>query len=326
MGQPGVVMNIDEQYGANTLEVTAGIEAALADLAPGAAAGGRNPARRTFPSGQLRHDGNRQSALVAADRRGAGRGRAVPFHVRSAHGRDLLHGNPDFSAGSGRRGAAFWRHAQYDDPGGPRHRGRRGRRRRGYRRREHHPAAAREQAARGPASGRDRRPRSHLRSPQRRRLCHLRGDPRLPPGRHVAGGCRSAVRAARHHLHPRGPGLARRRPDGDPGAGASVPAAAHEGARAAGPALDPAALRGAAAPGGAGAARHDFRRGRADGLRPCAVSVLRGEVPSGAAGGALHRAYDGDARDLDRRVAADGGTGHRGHWRRCRSSARSRSG
>ena len=34
MGQPGVVMNIDEQYGANTLEVTAGIEAALADLRP----------------------------------------------------------------------------------------------------------------------------------------------------------------------------------------------------------------------------------------------------------------------------------------------------
>jgi CzcA family heavy metal efflux pump len=35
MGQPGVVMNIDEQYGANTLDVTAGIEAALADLRPG---------------------------------------------------------------------------------------------------------------------------------------------------------------------------------------------------------------------------------------------------------------------------------------------------
>ncbi|MGC2415003.1 MAG: efflux RND transporter permease subunit [Stellaceae bacterium] len=34
MGQPGIVMNIDEQYGANTLEVTARIEAALADLAP----------------------------------------------------------------------------------------------------------------------------------------------------------------------------------------------------------------------------------------------------------------------------------------------------
>jgi CzcA family heavy metal efflux pump len=34
MGQPGVVMNIDEQYGANTLDVTKGIEAALADLQP----------------------------------------------------------------------------------------------------------------------------------------------------------------------------------------------------------------------------------------------------------------------------------------------------
>ena len=34
MGQPGVVMNIDEQYGANTLEVTKAIEAALADLEP----------------------------------------------------------------------------------------------------------------------------------------------------------------------------------------------------------------------------------------------------------------------------------------------------
>ena len=34
MAQPGVVMNIDEQYGANTLEVTNAIEAALADLNP----------------------------------------------------------------------------------------------------------------------------------------------------------------------------------------------------------------------------------------------------------------------------------------------------
>ena len=34
MGEPGVVMNIDEQYGANTLDVTKGIEAALADLQP----------------------------------------------------------------------------------------------------------------------------------------------------------------------------------------------------------------------------------------------------------------------------------------------------
>ena len=34
MGQPGVVMNITAQYGANTLEVTKGVEAALADLRP----------------------------------------------------------------------------------------------------------------------------------------------------------------------------------------------------------------------------------------------------------------------------------------------------
>ncbi|WP_297295136.1 efflux RND transporter permease subunit [uncultured Methylovirgula sp.] len=34
MGEPGVVMNIDEQYGANTLQVTKAIEAALADLEP----------------------------------------------------------------------------------------------------------------------------------------------------------------------------------------------------------------------------------------------------------------------------------------------------
>ncbi|HZV04623.1 MAG TPA: efflux RND transporter permease subunit [Gemmataceae bacterium] len=34
MGQPGVIMNIDEQYGANTLDVTKGIEAALGDLQP----------------------------------------------------------------------------------------------------------------------------------------------------------------------------------------------------------------------------------------------------------------------------------------------------
>jgi CzcA family heavy metal efflux pump len=37
MAQPGVVMNIDEQYGANTLEVTQAIERALDDLRPGLA-------------------------------------------------------------------------------------------------------------------------------------------------------------------------------------------------------------------------------------------------------------------------------------------------
>ncbi len=34
-GKPGVVLNVSEQYGANTVEVTRGVEAALADLAPG---------------------------------------------------------------------------------------------------------------------------------------------------------------------------------------------------------------------------------------------------------------------------------------------------
>ena len=34
MGRPGVVINIDEQYGADTLQTTKGIEAALADLRP----------------------------------------------------------------------------------------------------------------------------------------------------------------------------------------------------------------------------------------------------------------------------------------------------
>ena len=34
-GRPGVVINVEEQYGANTLEVTHSVEATLADLAPG---------------------------------------------------------------------------------------------------------------------------------------------------------------------------------------------------------------------------------------------------------------------------------------------------
>ncbi len=39
-GKPGVVLNISEQYGANTVEVTRGVEAALSDLAPGLQAQG----------------------------------------------------------------------------------------------------------------------------------------------------------------------------------------------------------------------------------------------------------------------------------------------
>lgn len=34
-GQPGIVFNVEEQYGTNTVDVTQGVEAALADLAPG---------------------------------------------------------------------------------------------------------------------------------------------------------------------------------------------------------------------------------------------------------------------------------------------------
>jgi CzcA family heavy metal efflux pump len=34
-GKPGVVMNVEAQYGSNTVEVTRGVEAAIADLAPG---------------------------------------------------------------------------------------------------------------------------------------------------------------------------------------------------------------------------------------------------------------------------------------------------
>lgn len=39
-GKPGVVMNVSEQYGANTIKVTRGVEAALAELAPGLKAQG----------------------------------------------------------------------------------------------------------------------------------------------------------------------------------------------------------------------------------------------------------------------------------------------
>ena len=39
-GEPGVVFNVEEQYGANTLEVTHKVEASLLDLAPGLAAQG----------------------------------------------------------------------------------------------------------------------------------------------------------------------------------------------------------------------------------------------------------------------------------------------
>ena len=91
MALPGVIMNIDEEYGANTLEVTRGNRTgARRSPAPSQRRDGVILHGRPVPPSQFHHSGDRQSALVPDHRRGTGGRRSVPVPVRPAHGGDLL--------------------------------------------------------------------------------------------------------------------------------------------------------------------------------------------------------------------------------------------
>ena len=146
---PGLLLVVQKYPGANTPQLTKGLDEALDDMRPGL----RDITidATIFRPGDVHRDGAAQpddgpAAGLPARRADPHR---VPLPV--AHGRRQPHRDPAVAAG----GAARARPLRHDDQrhaaGGLRRRGRRGRRRRDHRRREHHAPVARAARRRGRA-------------------------------------------------------------------------------------------------------------------------------------------------------------------------------
>ena len=118
-GGPGMLLVIEKFPGANTLELTRGVEAVLAAMSPGLA--GRPDRHQCLPAGQLYRAGNRQSIDGSAGRRrAAASGPPCVLHelARCSHqlcSRHLVAGGCRICALSARQ------HLQHDDPGGAGH-------------------------------------------------------------------------------------------------------------------------------------------------------------------------------------------------------------
>ena len=189
-GRDGVLLTLSSQFGANTLDVTRALEAALADIVPRLAAQGvtvypalHRPA--TFIEralGNLR-DGLALAALFVL---------VVLFaFLRNVRAALISFVTIPLSLLAATLVLARIRlHAERDDARRLRRRGRRARGRRDHRHREHHAAPARERPARGPAAA------------PRRRARRVARDSRAGAVRDAGG--RRAVRARVLHLRRAG--------------------------------------------------------------------------------------------------------------------------
>ena len=227
MGQPGVVLMIIGQLGANTLTVSNALEQALADLAPVLAARGYTLHERLFvPATHQRGDrryppsSRRGWCAGAAGAAGGARRLAQCPHCGPRH--------PVVAADRRRRVGELRGQPQCAGDRRAGHCPRRGGGRRHHRHREH-PSSA----AHGAGRCRFRRRRAG-RLAGGARLGGLRDLHRSARVRAAADphrGQRPPVRAARPGLHPRGDGLARRRSHGDARAVREFPrSASHRGA------------------------------------------------------------------------------------------------
>ncbi len=242
MGQPGVVMNIDEQYGANTLQVTKAIEAALADLEPSLKAQGV-----TLHGGLFRPanfivaatDNLRSSLLIGGalvilvlilflfDLRAAAICcTAIPISLLAAI---IVLQQSGITLNTMTLGGLAIALGEVVDDAviGIENITRR--------LRENQLLPKPRPAARVGA-------RSDLRSAQRRRLRDVRRAARLSASRDACRGGGASLRAAGPHLHLRGSRLADRGAHGHAGALAAAAAAACQGACAAGREMDAPAL------------------------------------------------------------------------------------
>ena len=163
---PGLLLIVEKQLGANTLDVTRGVDAALESLKPALGDVAGRP--DDLPAGDVHRDVARQPEPRADLRLRPRRARADRLPRRLADG---AHQQRRDSAVAARRRvvpALSGRHVRHDGARRPRHRARRGRRRRDHRRREHRPAAAPESRGRHRRGRRCRscsRPRSRCGAP-----------------------------------------------------------------------------------------------------------------------------------------------------------------
>ena len=246
-GGPGLMLVVEKFPGANTLDVTNGIDKALSAMAPSMP--GVHDQQPDLPPGQLHPDRHPQPVAVGAARLHPRGVRAADVPLPVARGAGLPAGHPAVAGGGGDRARRAGHDDQHDDPGRVRRRGRRGRRRRDHRHGEHRAAAA--------------------------RLAGRRADDQPVPrrARRVARGAgRDLLRDADQH-HRRHPRHARRRPH-------------RRVLRAAGPGLRPggARLDGGGADGDAGPRLHPAARRQAQGGRAAGGPGRQAGVLAGAVG------------------------------------------
>ncbi len=209
MGKPGVVLLVSGQLGANTIDVTDGVEEALDDLKPLIAK----------EHVEMRTDLFRPADFIAIStsnvRNSLLLGGALVVVVLCLFLFDLRTATISCMAiplsllGGDRGAQCARRHAQCHDARRPCHRHRRGGGRRGDRRGEHCPPPAPQPALAASAAHEPGDPQRLARGARRRRLRDLRRHPRVRAGGDAAGACRPLLCAAGPRLRSRHPRLAR---------------------------------------------------------------------------------------------------------------------
>ena len=133
MGQPGVLITVSGQFGANTLEATKATEAALAELAPALRKARHPNVSGAAPPCDLRRARVEQSRKGADARLGADLDRALRLSQKRARGAHLVPCHSAIASCRRRRAEPVRPISQHDDARGLRAGARRSRRRRHHR-------------------------------------------------------------------------------------------------------------------------------------------------------------------------------------------------
>ena len=126
MGRWGVLMTMSSQYGANTMEVTKALEAALDEMKPVFEKEGIKLYAAPAPAGDVHRGGAQEHEALAGAGRHPGGGGAVPVAGQRPHGVHLAHRHSAVAAHGGDRDGEVRHHHQHHHPGRPGHRPGRG--------------------------------------------------------------------------------------------------------------------------------------------------------------------------------------------------------